>query len=161
MCLAVCVYVCVCVCVRALSHECYYTQREQEHPSTEDHLASGASECSALTFPALQVRIHAVRDSHEEDMCKANTQKLIIGIPPLGSVFFQTGVRRRKYKLGPTKQKSVPGISSLARVYISSSSPHSERMPLPGGGFLRSTLSLPSGLWHCGIYRKCHKVDEQ
>ena len=45
---------------------------------------------------------------------------------------------RRKYKLGSTKQKSVPGISSLARVYISSSSHQSERCLPPGGRFLRS-----------------------
>ena len=47
----------------------------------------------------------------------------------LGVGRFQTGVRRRKYKLGPTKQKTVPGISSLARVCISSSSPQSEKCP--------------------------------
>jgi len=36
---------------------------------------------------------------------------LIEGIPPLApGGIFQTGVRRRKYKLGSTKQKSVPGI---------------------------------------------------
>ena len=56
-------------------------------------------------------------------------------IPPQGDIF-QTGVRRRKYKLGPTKQKSVPGISSLARVYISSSSPQSERYTPPKGGYI-------------------------
>ena len=65
-------------------------------------------------------------------------ENLIVGIPPLGSGFFQTGVRRRKYKLGPTKKFPVQIFASLARVYISSSSPQSERIPTPGGGFLRS-----------------------
>ena len=58
---------------------------------------------------------------------------LIVGIPPLGSGFFQTGVRRRKYKLGPTKKFPVQIFASLARVYISSSSPQSERIRTPGG----------------------------
>jgi len=35
---------------------------------------------------------------------------LIVGNAPLGAQFFQTGVRRKKYKLGPTK-KLVPQIS--------------------------------------------------
>ena len=69
---------------------------------------------------------------------------LIVGIPPLGWGFFQTGVRRRKYKLGPTKQKSVPGISSLARVYISSSSPQSERIRTPGGGTTVDHIEYPA-----------------
>ena len=54
---------------------------------------------------------------------------------------FLTGVWR-KHKLGSTKQKSVPGISSLGRVYISSSTPQSERTQPPGGGFIRSMCSL-------------------
>ena len=78
---------------------------------------------------------------------------LIVGIPPLGWGFFQTGVRRRKYKLGPTKQKSVPGISSLARVYISSSSPQSERMVPPGGHFLRSNYCSGPESWNAGFTR--------
>ena len=65
----------------------------------------------------------------------ASCFNLIVGIGALGAQIFQTGVRRRKYKLGPTKQKSVPEISSLARVYISSSSPQSERFVPPGGQF--------------------------
>ena len=42
---------------------------------------------------------------------------LIVGIGPLGVQIFQTGVRRRKYKLGPTKQFPVQIFASLARVY--------------------------------------------
>ena len=61
-------------------------------------------------------------------------RRLIVGNHPLGVGHFQTGVRRRKYKLGPTKQKTVPGISSLARVYISSSSP-SLKVPYPSRWF--------------------------
>ena len=66
-----------------------------------------------------------------------NKMMLIVGNPPLGSGFFQT-VRRRKYKLGPTKKFPVQIFASLARVYISSSSPQSERNLTPRGGFLRS-----------------------
>ena len=72
--------------------------------------------------------------------------RLIVGIPPLGSVFFQSGVRRRKYKLGPTKKFPVQIFASLARVYISSSSPQSGAdEPVNAKkktGFRRETSSL-------------------
>ena len=64
---------------------------------------------------------------------------LIVGNHPPGVGFFQTEVRRRKYKLGPTKKFPVQIFASWARVYISSSTPQSERTLPPGGGFLGPT----------------------
>ena len=72
---------------------------------------------------------------------------LIVETPPWGGGFFQSGVRRTKYKLGPTKKFPVQIFASLSRVYISSSSPQSEKKT-PRGGFLRSNpaIKVPVGL---------------
>ena len=78
----------------------------------------------------LGVRLAQERGKNEIFSFCVPTNGLIVGIPPLqlGSGFFQTGVRRRKSKLGPTVTKKFPVqavFASLARVYISSSSPQS------------------------------------
>jgi hypothetical protein len=50
--------------------------------------------------------------SHTLSVVRA-LDNLIVGIPPLGWGFFQTGVRRRIYKLGPTKKFPVQIFASL------------------------------------------------
>jgi len=82
---------------------------------------------------------NSARLPHKQTSCKMPykaKQDLIVGIYPLGVGIFQTGVRRRKYKLGRTEKFPVQIFASLSRVYISSSSPQSEKkMPAE---FLRS-----------------------
>ena len=74
----------------------------------------------AVTPPTAVSDCLGARAAKNRQQLNLGKGALIVGNTPLGGYIFQTEVRRRKYKLGPTKQKSVPGISSLARVYISS-----------------------------------------
>ena len=62
-------------------------------------------------------------------------------------------MRRRKYKLGPTKKFPVQIFASLARVYISSSSPQCERFVTPWGLIcsLISPHNLPVIAYRRGI----------
>ena len=76
----------------------------------------------------------------------------MVGNHPLEVRVLSDWVWRRKYKLGPTKQISVPEISSLARGYVSSSSPQSERILPPGGGFVRSTCTCGTFGMHTHIH---------
>jgi hypothetical protein len=70
--------------------------------------------------------------------------ELIVGNGPPGVHFFHTGVWRRKYKLGQTKQNPSIIFASFDRVFTSSSAPQFERNVPPGGHFLRSKYDRSS-----------------
>jgi hypothetical protein len=68
-----------------------------------------------------QVAHHGLRNT-PVGLYQSQVDNLIVGIVPPGVRFFHTGVRRRKYKLGQTKQNpsdgglcdvSAPGVGSF------------------------------------------------